>query len=111
MGETDELVQGKYPCPALHRMHRAEYGIHRFRLGGTVLHGDQTRFEFRQLFLAFLEKCFPDCRHRVVHVQAPLQAETRRIASISFTGSNGFTIQPVAPAARARFFLSTSTSV
>jgi hypothetical protein len=35
----------------------------------------------------------------------------RRTASTSFTGSKGLTIQPVAPAARARAFFSASLSV
>lgn len=111
MREGDEIVEPEGAGAALDGMDRTENGIHRFRIAIAVIELEETRFQFRELLLAFLEENLFDFVH--IHWMAVpgFQAVTRSMASISLVGSNGLTIQPVAPACRARFFFSASLSV
>src|SRR5690606_22832007 len=108
MGEADQGVQTKGAGSALHRMDGAEHGVDRLVVGRAALDRQQAGFEIAQQFITLLEEGDLDRLERIV---AHDQAATRRTASISLTGSNGLTIQPVAPASRARCFLAASLSV
>ena len=115
VGETDQVFQPEGPCAALHRVDGAEDGIDRLVIRLAQLHGQQALFGVGQEFIALLEERLFDALERIQR-NAPKrllegQAATRRTASTSFTGLKGFTIQPVAPAERARSFLAASLSV
>src|SRR3984957_3280765 len=94
-------------------MDRAKHCVDRFGIGESFIHRKQAGLKFGELLFAFLEEGLLYGRHRVQALGSPrkVQAATRRIASTSLTESKGLTIQPVAPAWRARFFFSPSLSV
>ena len=116
-------------------MNGPEDGIHRVGIGLAILDCEKPGLQFGELLRAFLEKGLPDFLHRIHRLVHPQQtvgpngrgllatsdgalpdpeqgyAATRLMASTSLVGSKGLTIQPVAPARRARCFFSPSLSV
>jgi hypothetical protein len=118
VGETHQRLEAERACAALDRMDGPEHGVDRLGIAIAILHGEKARLEFPELLFTFLEEGnFDGCQAVQVRVLAGVsravsrQAATRRMASASFVGLKGFTIQPVAPACLARFFFSASLSV
>src|SRR5208283_1299607 len=113
MRKMHQFVEVEGAGTALDRMDRAEHCVHCLGIGIPILKHKKPDFQFAELLFALLEKRLLDRGH-CVHSYAPIihvQAATRRIASTSLMGSNGLTIQPVAPARRARSFFIASLSV
>src|SRR5690606_15034313 len=114
VGETDQCLETEGPGPALDRVDGAEDGVDDLDVRRAGLQRQQIAFQVGEQFLALLKEGRLDRLERIVaHRPTPLfsYAATRRTASTRRTGSNGLTIQPVAPASRARCFLAASLSV
>ena len=108
VGEGHERVEPEGAGTALDRVHGPKHHVDGLIVGGTVVHRLQPVLQRFEQFLAFDEERGADFCHRVGHWRYPA---TILSALTSFTGSNGLTIQPVAPAARARAFMSAALSV
>ena len=105
MREAEQRFVAKRPRPALDRMHRAEHrgdGLGLAVAGGKRA---QALLGGGEALGAFLEE------NRLDGVEILVHGHTRRMAAASLSASNGLVIQPVAPASRARVFLSSVNSV
>jgi hypothetical protein len=56
VGEPNQGLQAKGPCPALDRMDGAEDGVDRLQVGLTLFKQHQLGFQVREQFVAFLEE-------------------------------------------------------
>ncbi len=107
VGVAHQRLKAERARAALDRVHGPEDGVHGLGVALAGLHGQQAVLQVRQELVALLEERQLDLLE-FVHRR---QAATRRMASTSLSGWNGLTIQPVAPARRARSFLAGSLSV
>src|SRR5262249_27742526 len=97
--EMYQIAEVEGPGPTLDRMDRPKDGVHRLRVRVAILNSKKSGLQFAKLLFALLEERLFNCCHRINEKTPSIAgyAETRWIASTSLIGSNGLTIQPVAP--------------
>ena len=116
VGEIDEAVEAENSGAALDRMDGTEHGIDGVVRARTLAKCGEALLDLTEGLAAFLEErqlqLLKACHGSCFRADAVgLQGATLLMVAMRRSGSNGFTIQPVAPASRARFFLSGSLSV
>src|SRR5690554_5485297 len=111
MSEFNQRLKSERPGAALDRVNGPENRVHRFDLVLLVHHQAETVIHGFQKILAFLKEGISEIVTDHDAHETPRATATRSIAATSFISSKGLTIQPVAPAARARDFSSGALSV
>src|SRR5215218_3682193 len=108
MGKIDESLEAENTRAAFDRMYRTKNSIDRVVRAGAVLHLGQPSLDLLERFAALVEEGqlqLIQTRHDLLPSTKTCKnyGATLRTVAIRLSGSNGLTIQPVAPAWRARF--------
>src|SRR5690606_4879537 len=107
MRKLGDLAEAEGRRAALDGMRGAEDGVDQFQVVGGIRQRQQRRFHAVEELAALLEEDIMELR-KVCHVVVPSR---RAMVASRVSGSNGLTIQPVAPAARPSCLRSALASV